>query len=255
MRQRVIPRQVPVGQKPFGTNLQDRAFLSRKKGHLNSPAALTSLVAQWSADALSLADSTPVGSWPDSKGARTATQGTAGFKPLFRTNQFGTVPGIQFDAVDDFMSFAAGPGTVNHTVIAIVRSTGAGSRRLLQQSAQNTQFRLDGPGAPALFVQEITAGNATSSALLGNQANPMLVAVTLRLSGMANFYEGSAGVLNSRGNSSWTGVNAFNYDTIGTNLSQVAAQVIGEIDLFNDELSANQIASLYRNYYQPKYGC
>jgi hypothetical protein len=57
------------------------------------------------ADALGLNNNDPVGTWTDSSGlGNSPTQTTAGNKPLFKTNIFGSLPSVLFDGTDDWMN-------------------------------------------------------------------------------------------------------------------------------------------------------
>lgn len=109
------------------------------------PTDLTGLAAHWKADAgtwqdtgLSTpasADSDPVGGWADLTGsAHSATQGTAGSRPLLRTGIFGSRPGILFDGVDDHLiadtvaALVTG-SDVPFTFFAVVKPLTAASQR------------------------------------------------------------------------------------------------------------------------------
>lgn len=65
-----------------------------------TPPKVGNLLAWWRADALALADTTPVASWPVAGGLENATltQATTGFQPVFRTNQVGGLPAVLFTA-------------------------------------------------------------------------------------------------------------------------------------------------------------
>ena len=54
-------------------------------------------------------DGQAVSTWSDLSGAGNHfTQGTAGARPLFRTNRFGTQPAVVFDGVDDILTCGGG---------------------------------------------------------------------------------------------------------------------------------------------------
>jgi hypothetical protein len=65
----------------------------------------SNLVSWWNADSLALANNDPVISWTDGSGlANTLVQGTAGFRPLFKTNVVNGKPAVRFDGTDDFLN-------------------------------------------------------------------------------------------------------------------------------------------------------
>lgn len=66
------------------------------------PSDLSNLKVWWKADALSLSDGDAVGTWTDSSGlGYDMTQGTAGYKPIYRTNRINGKAAVDFDGVDD----------------------------------------------------------------------------------------------------------------------------------------------------------
>lgn len=69
-----------------------------------SPPDIADLKAWWKADSLSLSDGDPVSSWVDSSGGGfTITQGTAGFRPVYKTSQINGKPIVRFDGTDDLL--------------------------------------------------------------------------------------------------------------------------------------------------------
>lgn len=56
------------------------------------------------ADQLGLSNGTPVSSWLDQSGnGNNATQSASSNQPVYTTNVVGSLPGVKFDGVDDFM--------------------------------------------------------------------------------------------------------------------------------------------------------
>lgn len=70
-----------------------------------TPTQITGLKLWLKADALVLSNNDPVASWTDSSGLNNhATQGTAGFRPIYKTNAINTtLPVVRFDQTDDFL--------------------------------------------------------------------------------------------------------------------------------------------------------
>lgn len=69
-----------------------------------SPLDITGLKLWLKADALSLSDADPVGTWPDSSGlGNDATQGTAAKKPTYKVSIINGMPVVRFDGTDDVL--------------------------------------------------------------------------------------------------------------------------------------------------------
>lgn len=72
------------------------------------PSDLSGLQAWWKADSLALTDGAAVASWSDSSGnSRSAAQGTAGARPVYKTSILNGKPVVRFDGVDDNLPFTA----------------------------------------------------------------------------------------------------------------------------------------------------
>jgi chitodextrinase len=73
------------------------------------PTDVAGLVWWLKADSLSLADGDPVATWADSSTeADDATQGTAGNRPTYQTNEINSLPIVRFDGTDDFLTVTKG---------------------------------------------------------------------------------------------------------------------------------------------------
>lgn len=117
-----------------------------------SPNNLPDLILWLKADALSLANNDPVGTWPDSSSAANDfTQATAGNKPLFKTNIVNSLPVVRFDGSDDYLTRTANmmDGTDSYTIFAVIKSAtiAAGSGNIFSSGISATnwyiQFRRD----------------------------------------------------------------------------------------------------------------
>jgi hypothetical protein len=105
----------------------------------------------WKADSLVLADNTPIGAgagtdWTDSSGnSRTLVQAVAGSRPVFRTNQFGSMPGITLSGTQ-FLTLANTitiPVNGLFTVIGVYKQTAANDGMLAGHDVDNIQFRIN----------------------------------------------------------------------------------------------------------------
>lgn len=74
------------------------------------------------AETLALSDGAAVSSWADSSGAgNTATQGTAGYRPTFQTNELNGYPAVRFDGTDDYMVSNAPTGGGEQTFFVVAK--------------------------------------------------------------------------------------------------------------------------------------
>lgn len=102
-----------------------------------------------------VADGTAVTAWAELTGkANTTAPGAAGTRPTYRNNAFGSLPGVRFDGIDDYMDTASFSQAQPYTVTMALRS------------------RLTLPGAPRYID--------------GNTVNQMVI------NGQADLYAGSA---------------------------------------------------------------
>ncbi len=62
-----------------------------------------SIIAKWDAGTLGLSDGAAVASWADTIAGYTGTQGTGANQPIFKANQFGGLPTVRFDGVNDVL--------------------------------------------------------------------------------------------------------------------------------------------------------
>ncbi len=109
----------------------------------DTPDSLTGLTAWLKADSLLLSDADPVTSWLDSSGSgNTATQGTGGAQPSFRTNVLNGKPVVRFDG-NDRLTFATESNfdIAKPTMLIVAKRTAGSSGSLL---AKNTTDFGDG---------------------------------------------------------------------------------------------------------------
>jgi hypothetical protein len=113
---RKILEGFPVGVIP-------RGGLRVSGGAQFSPLSLSGLDLWLKADALTLADNDPVGTWTDSSGAGHNATGTGAARPLFKTGIIGAIPVVRFDGSNDYMvaTITAGPAKSMY-VVSVKRS-------------------------------------------------------------------------------------------------------------------------------------
>lgn len=88
------------------------------------PTQIAGLKLWLDATQMGLSDGTAVTTWTDlSTAGNNFTQSTAGNKPVFHTNIINSLPAVQFDGTDDFMSSAANPVAVPLSAFVVTQPT------------------------------------------------------------------------------------------------------------------------------------
>lgn len=147
-------------------------FVPGVSGDNFTPDALTGLFAWYDASRITgLTDTAQVSQWNDlSPNGRHLTQGTAGNRPLYRTNIQNGKPVVRFDGVDDYLSTAAITLNQPFTAFAVVRASlgatanetvfeGAGSVQMSAQSSSGGRYMIMG-GTPFSQVVQAPKDNA-----------------------------------------------------------------------------------------------
>ena len=142
-----------------------------------TPAAYGNLALWLRADALSLSDGAAVSSWPDSSAAgNTATQGTAGYQPIYKTGIINGKPVVRFDNADDRMASACSLSGPELTMIAVLKRAGTAEGNLVCPNATGLGgFRLS-LDSTAHVVDQGVAVMGNGSTALGTSAFRILTA-------------------------------------------------------------------------------
>ena len=94
------------------------------------PTSIVGLQTWFQANALSLANDDPVGTWTDSSGnGKDATQATSDNKPVFKTGVINTLPVVRFDGTNDRLvtaSITHGVGTGDMFYASVVKTATVG---------------------------------------------------------------------------------------------------------------------------------
>lgn len=113
-----------------------------------APTSITGLQFWFSASSLVLNDGDAVASWSDSgSGGHTATQGTAGLRPTYKTGIINSKPVVRFDGGNDRLttdSITHGIGTGDLTIYAVAQSSNVAT-------AYKTILSTGAGGAPGLY--------------------------------------------------------------------------------------------------------
>lgn len=86
-----------------------------------SPANVSGLVRWYKASSLSLNDNDPVASWTDLAGNFNATQDTAGFRPIFKTNIVNGKAIVRFDGTDDRLNLGDLSALTQGEIFVVIR--------------------------------------------------------------------------------------------------------------------------------------
>lgn len=118
------------------------------------PSDIAGLQLWLKADAIGgLSDTDPVATWNDSSGVgNNATQGTAGLRPTYRTNQINGLPVVRFDGSDDRLvvpTTGFPTGDAGLTVMTVYKVSTAGGVVFAYGEALGATRRCPHIGAPA----------------------------------------------------------------------------------------------------------
>lgn len=233
-----------------GLTIADLALLGGGSGvPLFPPDSLAGLVRWYKADSFSLADSDPIGGtgveWVDQSptAPNDATQGTAGDRPLFRTNIFGSMPAIQF--ANDFLSMPDITLSGELTVIVIGKCTA--DSVILGKSSANIWFRLH---LAATNIDSVIGGvGAASDVFTGDPALPNMY--TWRRDAVDEMLFRERNV--ARNTAPLAGVGVFNL-VGGTTGIGISACHVGEICVYTQNHSDADIDKLYAEYFKIRWG-
>lgn len=213
----------------------------------------------WKADSFALSDNDPVGGagveWQDqSVNNRDATQGTAGERPLFKTNIFGAMPSIRFDGTDDNLDFTLTDfgNNTEFTLLIVGKAVTLTDSQLMGHNTDNAQVRVSFPAANrvsfnagTLQVDSSAFGSALTDAKL----------ITWRRVFQAGNYD-----INFRENKTDRATGGpepgqFRLNRIAeTFFGGYPNWDIAEIVGYSGLLSVVQIDALYDTYFKPRWG-
>lgn len=240
-----------------GLTISDLAMLgSAASAGPTSPDQLAGLVRWYKADSFSLADGTDIGDtgteWLDQSptAPNNATQSDPTRRPVFHTNIFGSMPGIEFISANiEWLSMPNLTLAGDFTIIAIAKVTAQSVLLAEALGAFKTlMFRL---GVNTVVFRDGGA-DIISDAFSEVQTNVRMI-TWRRSSDVISFRESTV----ARGTTiDPSGVVSFTYDGIG--LSDGGATRAdghyGEICVFNQHVSDANVDSLYENYFKTRWG-
>lgn len=245
---------------------QVERYLGNKWGTIRfSPKDLSGLTMWLDANSLNLSDNSAVTTWTDISGSsNSALQGTAGFKPVYKTGVVNGRPAVLFDGVDDFMSLTAGAQTAmlagDKSVFAAVKwvSTAGVESRVLSvaDGAFSTRFALRYTTGPVYGVVYTTGvAQASITATAGNIPSTSAAQILEVVQSGASLTARTNGT-QLAANPSNAGTEAAVYGSIGsgpTGADLWGNLYICEVAVYNRALSTSE-ASQVRSYLGTKYG-
>lgn len=213
----------------------------------------------WKADSFSLADNDPIGAvgveWQDqSVNNRDATQPTAGKRPLFKTNIFGSLPAIRFDGVDDSLNFPVKVFAASSelTFLIVGKAVTLTDCQLLGHDVENEQVRV---GHPSATQVAFWAGTllVTSTAFGSALTNAKLITWRRVLSAGnydINFRENTTDRTTGGPEPGEMSLNRIGETSFGGNPNWDIGEIVG----YSGLLSVAQVDALYTTYFKPKWG-
>ncbi len=234
--------------------------------YTDAPNNYANLIGWWKADSLigTYVDADPVASWSDSSGSgRTATQGTSGNKPVFKTNIYNGKPCVRFDGSNDFLTLASTLSPASNSgawaVIGIGKvSTANLTNALLGGGSSGDYFCRQSypPGTGDRIIYRIFAlssGDKVSSGFTtGETSLTMFTYTKIAADGAGAHYYDAATAKASQGAYELS----FSIDRIGNDSGSNFYPWKGDICeiCFYQRDITSAISSLYNNYFKPKWG-
>lgn len=240
-----------------GLTISDLAFLSRTAASgPTSPDQLANLVRWYKADAgFTLIDGDPVGDvgkhWVDfSPAAVDLVQASAGNRPVYHTNVFGTMPAVQFDAASNqFLAMSSLTLATDYTIIGVMKVSVEGM--LFGDNTSNYQIRVIHTGSNTLsfyaggtdVVSNVFSGAANSVRMNGWRRDG---------AGFIYFREQNIdrGTIGDAG-----GEISFTLTNMGsTSFGGYISGFIGEACIYSQKHTDFDVDALYTNYFKSRWG-
>lgn len=230
-----------------------------------TPASFGNMEAWWKADSFALADNTAIGGggneWQDqSVNNRDGTQATAGARPLFRTNIFGSMPSVRFDGSDDFLQFtsdivfAGGAPAGEFTIILVGKSLNGADGEILGHETDNIQIRVNRAGASVVSMFNA----AGSPELISTAFSSALTNVKMIVWRRSQIPGADSGAFRENKTARGTSpgmTSQYTLQRIGkTSFGGFPNWDIGELVLYSQGLTDANLDSLYDGYFKPRWG-
>lgn len=219
---------------------------------LLTPSDIAGMQNWYKADALSLANNDPIATWADASGNANTLLGTTTTRPLFKTNQYNSLPCVTYDGTDDFLiktSNVANAAGSAKTAMVVCKCTKNDSAAF-GNATSGSQMRMRRAGSNQMNFytgssEEVSTG--TWNHLVGdlnlftwtrNAANS-----TSWMQGPESYVAGgTAGTFNS----AYLGLPAGSGLVFGGDICEAVE--------WNAMLTIAQVARLYYDYFKPKWG-
>lgn len=188
---------------------------------------------------------TPADEWDDLSANNDNLATTLGNEPVFKTNIFGARPAVRTDGtIFQRMLFNGGGFALTDFTIFFVTTRGVQDTFLMTHSTLNHQVRILRLSANVLST--VTSAETISPVLAASPLVPRLNGY-IRSGTALSFYENDTPLAGGVDGNALS-LNQIGYQTSFANVD------IGEIVIYNNNLSLVDVQSLYDGYFQPKFG-
>lgn len=220
-------------------------------GPTDSPANYAGLVRWYKTDTiLGLSNNDPITSWPDSSASSDPLVSLGGgTEPLFQTGYYGTLSAAKDGKL------ALTPFTLPDALTIIMVGNATSDCLLWGHNTLNTQVRIDRAAVDILSFYAAVGSETLSDELPGASTDTrMLSWARDPATSILSFRCNKASVVVAAGGVSF---NTLTIGEFGHNPNAPFtsfAGFVGEICVWNAQLSAADIDSLYDNYFKPRFG-
>lgn len=228
-------------------------------GIQDDPANYGNMYAWWKTDSLSLSDSTPLGNTgggtdvPDSSGnGHVLTQATSGNRPLYRTNQFGSRPAMEFASAQRFDISSALVLSGDFTCIAIAKQVAANDGMIFGSATLNLQWRKNRTNSNNQSFWD-GAGPERISGVFSSAQTDLVMMSMRRASGSITSFRENKTELTGTGSEN----QSVTFDELGRCSGLGGANytgLIAEVVVYSVARSDSDMDSLFDNYFKPKWG-
>lgn len=220
------------------------------------PSSIPGLTGWWDAsEETGFADGDPVGTLTDQSGNGRHLTSSGSARPTFRTSQFGSLPGIEFDGTDDYLSgtsLGALIGLDAGTVFAVFKAVSIGTDDTVDAYKNDPVWNDDGPSIGGHAGVGLRSGTPETAAWNYDGGTEDVVTQTISTGdtvihcwrhGSATLYASIDGGTEGSAASSTTGAGTEPFK-LGGNFHAFANIVVAGVVTYNRSLDAGELADV-----------